>query len=147
MLRVPLLTMISAALLFVAILTGADVSLYSVEVGVVARAGNLKLTLDPVFVAVTDLPHAWGQCLGNVILVDREVTTWGSVDERHVLSHEARHVDHFRSFGLLTWAAACVLPFEPELWDWSHPERDLGEMFAVPRGFPRLWHVLTFTYP
>ncbi len=147
MLRVPLLTMLSAGLLLVAILCGADVSLYSVEVGVSWRAGDLELTVDPVFVAVTDLAHAWGLCLGNVILVDREVPTWGAEDERRVLLHEARHVDHFQTLGLLTPLAQYVAPIEPEHVNWSDPAVELREMLAVPAGFPNLWHVLTFTLP
>lgn len=147
MLRVPLLTMLSAALLFMAILWGADISLYSVEVGVTARAGDLELTVDPVFVARMDLSHAWGLCLGNVILIDRQVAAWGAEDERRVLAHEARHIDHFQAFGLLTPLAQYVLPLEPEHVNWSDPSTELAEMLSLPAGFPDLWHVLTFTLP
>jgi hypothetical protein len=145
MLRVPLLTMLSAGLLFVAILCGADVSLYSVELGVTARGGAVEVTVDPVFVAVTRLEHAWGMCFGNVILIDEVVPAWGAEDERCVMLHEARHVDHFHALGLFTPLAGGVLPLEPEHWNWSDSSSTLAEMWLPPANLPPLWHVLTFT--
>lgn len=147
MLRVPLLSIFSTAMLLAAILCGADVSLHSVEVGLSVRPGHLELAVDPVFVARTELAHAYGLCLGNVILVDRCVAGWGTEDERRVMLHEARHVDHFQTFGILTPLAARVLPLEPATVNWSDPSIELGEMLSIPADFPRLWHFVTFTIP
>jgi len=145
MLRVPLLTILSASLLFLAILTGAPVELHSIEMGVTVSRGTVAVSIDPVFVVTADLHHAWGLCLGNVVVIDSDLAALDPEDARHVLLHELRHVRHFRSLGLLALPAAAILPMEPKLVNWSDSPSELCQMWDPPELFPCLWHAITFT--
>jgi len=146
MLRVPLLTILSASLLFLAILTGAPVELHSIEMGVTVSRGTVAVSFDPVFVVTADLHHAWGLCLGNVVVIDSDLASRDPEDARHVLLHELRHVRQFRSLGLWLYPAHFVLPIEPKAGNWSDPSAKLAEMWEPPALFPCLWHAIALTF-
>ena len=148
MLRVPLLTMISAVLLFVAILAGADVSLYSVEVGVSTRAGDLKLTVHPVFVAWANLRSVFnGVCFGNVAIIDEHFAdAWmGWL----VVEHEINHSRQFRSLGLAIILLAPFLDLEGmglgEYNGWDDLQARNARMWEADG--MKAWTFLTITLP
>jgi hypothetical protein len=144
--------------LLVAILCGADVSLYSVEVGVTARAGDLELTLDPVFVAWMPasvyrevLLHSADACAVGDMIFMRSVYRLHEYTPT-VLRHEATHVRQQRALGLCTPLLYPFVNMEGEPGysaaiarsDIALFTASIETMWLPPTWLPPLWHVLTF---
>ncbi|MFA5054467.1 MAG: hypothetical protein WC565_10430 [Parcubacteria group bacterium] len=146
MLKISFLTIISAALGFLALLSGGQAELHSIEVGWSVSAEKTIVTIDPVFVITTDLRGAYGYCVGDVIFIDRQVKTFGVEDERRVLLHELRHVRQFRALGVFVYPAQLILPIEPIHVNWSDPSVELSEMWFLQRPLPKSWSLLSYEY-
>jgi hypothetical protein len=127
--KIPLLSILSAALVFLALLSGGRAELYSVEVGWSISAEESSVTIDPIFVIATDQLRSNGACVGGAIFLNRDIFAWGENDIHHVLLHELRHADQFRALGLWLYPASFILPIEPITIDWSDSNVELDEMW------------------
>jgi len=146
MLKISLLTILSAALGFLALLSGGQAELYSIEIGWSVSAEKTIVTLDPVFVITTTLRWAYGYCLGDVIFIDRQVDEFGEEDRGRVLLHELRHVEQFRALGLFVYPAQLILPIEPTHVNWSDQSVELSEMWCPQPQMPESWNFLSYEY-
>jgi hypothetical protein len=108
MLKIGLLTILSATLAFLALLSGGQAELHSIEVGWSISAEKTTVTIDPVFV-IWEPPSA----ISRIILYQAEARTIGNmifvqgVCRNHprvsvLLRHEFNHVLQQRAFGMFT---------------------------------------------
>jgi hypothetical protein len=159
MLKISLLTIISATLGFLALLSGGTAELHSIEVGWSISVEKATFTIDPVFV-IWEPPSA----VSRAILYQAEAITIGNtifVNEAcrdHprasvLLRHEFNHVLQQRAAGMFT---PLLYPFanmegEPgysaslRAHDIDLFEQSIETMWRPPPEAPELWHTLQFS--
>jgi hypothetical protein len=160
MVKVGLLTILSAALGFLALLSGGRAELYSIEVGWAISAEEATVTIDPVFViwtprsffSQTVLYGADARAIGNTIFM--RDTGWHHPNAPICLQHEAVHVAQQRAFGMFTPLLYPFVNMEGEPgYSASIRAKDIGAfaesiktMWHPTPDEPGLWHTLSFTH-
>jgi len=148
----PLLSILSLAVLLFFGLQG-DVELYSWEVGISVCSDEVRVTVDPTWVAWTDASivqyqgHS-GVCVGNVVALPIEFrdTQLGDL----LLWHETNHVLQNRAFGLLALPLSLFLniegrPFydEGSAGDLSWLQHCNNSMWLPPPFWIDQWHFIS----
>jgi hypothetical protein len=142
--KIPLLSILSAALMFLALLSGGRAELYSVEVGWSISAEESSVTIDPVFViweppstiSYAILYRAEARAIGNTIFM-RE-SGWHHPNAPIVLRHEAIHIEQQRAFGI----------FAPLMYLFANMEGEpgygasirAGDIGAFAKSIKTMWH-------
>jgi len=161
MLKISLLTILSATLAFLALLSGGTAELHSVEIGWSLSAEEATFTIDPVFV-VWELPSAVSHAIlyravartfGNTIFVNESCRGHPRVSV--LLRHESVHVLQQRAFGIFTPLLYPFVNMEGEpgysaairAADIDMLEQSIETMWSPSSGATLLHHALSLTVP
>jgi hypothetical protein len=159
MLRIGALTVISAMLAFLALLSGGQAELHSVEAGWSLSAEKAEITIDQVFV-IWEPPSAVSRAIlyqaeaitiGNMIFVNDACRNHPRVSV--LLRHEFNHVLQQRAFGMFTplFFPFCNMEGEPgyseslRAHDIDIFEQSIGAMWIPAPNGPVLWHTLSLS--
>lgn len=143
----PLLSILSLCLLAFFGLQG-DVDLDSWEIGASITRDEVRLTVDPVFVILTDSPSCswseyYGLAFGNIVLMPQKTYGEDPLLDAYVLAHELNHVKQYRALGWWLYLAEYLIDIEPPkgtITDWNDSSQRDRTMWLPPIGWVNQWH-------
>jgi len=144
--KFPLLSILSVGFLLFFALQGGDVTLHSLELGVVTTPDGVRITIDPAFLVYADqmYPVCAGETFGNVAVIHSPLR--GTRYEEWVKRFELNHIIQYRALGWWSYPAMLILPIDPHAYQpqhWDDPTEADGIMWLPPDWWRDQWHWLT----
>lgn len=125
-----------------------DIDLYSWEVGIDISHDEVRVMVDPVWIAWAN-PRMYtgysGLALGNVAIIEKtdRDTLWGD----YTLVEEINHIKQFYALGLFVWPMRFLINIEPPkdvAADWNDPDQLNRIMWLPPPSWVNRWHFIIF---
>jgi len=145
----PLLSILSVGFLLFFALQGGDVTLHSIEVGIVTTPDGVRITIDPAFIVWTDVPlfhNTEGETFGNVSALQRQIRY--SPDAEYVRNYEVNHIKQYYGLGWMIYPFSLFGDIESPrevIANFNDPTQPNRTMWLPPDSWINQWSFISFS--